>query len=347
MKKLLLLIAILFFQTASAQRFEEDEYTIRNIDGREYKVARLNGPIIYFLRTSTWEAETTKAHLNGEDFSASERNARLMLKITPPSNFDSRMTKLYEQVFSINEREAIKWAYFYVWLYLDVNTGKVTGVEFEIDTDSKQGFAHVPLEKWAKFDKLIMDADFTFTIPAMRQDANYETALWARKEDGNVTRETSYLYCDIIPVASEAEINRDGVFMLPASATVNGNPELYDEDPVTFVINSKTKGFKIYLRQCNYDLDKLAQVRYTTTRDAKKFNSGKLSSSMYSYYKKLDNNAGAILKMTKEQACAWAESMKEKNVVLINNVFNSSSGIGNDGGHQTWQIRDVWCNKPI
>lgn len=343
MKKLFFFLAVLSFYTASSQWYVEMsdicKYSIRNLDGRDYRVVDM-GSTTYLFRTTTWEADTSMTNIHGEYLSDPERIDRLRYKTTPPSGFKNKMEQIYGQVFSIREREAIKGGDLIICFYLDINSGAVTGVEFEIDTQSEQGFVNVPLEKWAEMDKLIMDAKFTFSIPAALKNVNYETSHWFKQEDGNVVRQTEYLYFDLTAnVTSEAQMKSDGVYKLTGSAASNGNPGLYTSEPNTFVIYSKSKGFKIYLRQSNYNLDNLAKLRYVTTRDERSFVVASTNSSMYKYYKKLNNNTEAVLKMSKDDAFKWAETMKEKNIILIS---NTQSG----GKHDNWHIRDVWTNKP-
>lgn len=90
MKKLFFFLAVLSFYTASSQWYVEMsdicKYSIRNLDGRDYRVVDM-GSTTYLFRTTTWEADTSKTNLQGQYLSEIEINERMKWDNTPPVRF--------------------------------------------------------------------------------------------------------------------------------------------------------------------------------------------------------------------------------------------------------------------
>lgn len=345
MKKLFFFTAaiVVFSYSFSQTKLAIDEYQLYTLDDREYKLSTWE-PFKSLYRTSTWQVEKDNTFVDGSEFSEEFVRKCQGVYPQPPTNFDLKMNHLYEQVLKPTEREAIGEDRLRIALYLDPKSGAVTGTEFIMNT-MNNGFVNIPLEKWAQLDRLIMENDFRFAIPELMKDALYSGYTWQKTETGKVERERIFLFLDYTETSNE---NTDGVLKLPATSSVNGDLSLYSGEPTTFVINSKSKGFKIYFRQSNYDLAKLAETREVTPRDSMKFNFSAISAQLYSLFMTQPRFQGtAILKMTKEEAYEWAEMMKEKDLHIISNLYEPySHQTGWKGSHRKWSIRDIWTNKP-
>lgn len=87
MKKLFFFLAVLSFYTASSQWYSRmGKCSLRNLDGRNYRVVDM-GSTTYLFRTTTWEADTSKTNLQGQYLSEIEINERMKWDNTPPVRF--------------------------------------------------------------------------------------------------------------------------------------------------------------------------------------------------------------------------------------------------------------------